>query len=90
MIRYPNFVRASSYQPWDVPASIPDNRCAGSRLIQEGQLNQRYRPTLPVHGWSFELESGGMTGSLRPNWVRKSTTQRVTPGLDAPSPGAVR
>jgi ABC-2 type transport system ATP-binding protein len=58
-------------------------------MIEATGLTKRYGAALAVHGLSFTVPPGQVTGFLGPNGAGKSTTMRLILGLDAPDAGAV-
>ena len=58
-------------------------------MIEASGLTKRYGATLAVHGLSFGLRPGVVTGFLGPNGSGKSTTMRLIMGLDYPDAGTV-
>ena len=56
-------------------------------MIEVGELTKRYGSAVAVHGLSFTVHPGRVTGFLGPNGAGKSTTMRVILGLDAPTTG---
>ncbi len=58
-------------------------------MITARDLTKRYGDTTAVHGLSFDIKPGVVTGFLGPNGAGKSTTMRMILGLDAPSGGSV-
>jgi ABC-2 type transport system ATP-binding protein len=59
-------------------------------MIEANGLVKRYGEKTAVHGLTFTVRPGIVTGFLGPNGSGKSTTMRMIVGLDAPSAGAVR
>jgi ABC-2 type transport system ATP-binding protein len=59
-------------------------------MIEANHLTKRYGKTVAVHGVSFTVKPGQVTGFLGPNGAGKSTTMRMILGLDTPSSGEVR
>src|SRR6267154_4888109 len=59
-------------------------------MIEASGLVKRYGEKTAVHGLTFTVRPGIVTGFLGPNGSGKSTTMRMIVGLDAPSAGAVR
>ena len=55
--------------------------------IQVDQLAKSYGKTTAVHGISFNLKKGEITGFLGPNGAGKSTTLNMLMGLTTPSSG---
>ena len=56
-------------------------------MIEVRGLGKRYGPTVAVHGLTFDVKPGVVTGFLGPNGAGKSTTMRMVLGLDAPDAG---
>ena len=56
-------------------------------MIEVGELTKRYGSAVAVHGLSFTVHPGRVTGFLGPNGAGTSTTMRVILGLDAPTTG---
>ena len=56
-------------------------------MIEVFDLTKRYAAAVAVHGLSFTVHPGRVTGFLGPNGAGKSTTMRVILGLDAPTSG---
>jgi ABC-2 type transport system ATP-binding protein len=59
-------------------------------MIEVRGLSKRYGATVAVHGLSFDVRPGVVTGFLGPNGSGKSTTMRLLLGLDAPDAGQAR
>jgi ABC-2 type transport system ATP-binding protein len=58
-------------------------------MIQARGLGKRYGDTVAVHGLTFDVRPGVVTGLLGPNGAGKSTTMRMILGLDRPTTGSV-
>ena len=58
-------------------------------MIEARQLTKRFGDKEAVHGLSFTVRPGVVTGFLGPNGAGKSTTMRMILGLDRPTTGAV-
>jgi ABC-2 type transport system ATP-binding protein len=58
-------------------------------MIEIADLSKRYGATYAVHGLSFAVRRGQVTGFLGPNGAGKSTTMRLILGLDLPAAGRV-
>ncbi|MBB4951277.1 ABC-2 type transport system ATP-binding protein [Kitasatospora gansuensis] len=58
-------------------------------MIEINELTKRYGGTTAVHGLTFTVRPGRVTGFLGPNGSGKSTTLRMVLGLHAPSSGSV-
>ncbi|TDE98851.1 ABC transporter ATP-binding protein [Occultella glacieicola] len=58
-------------------------------MIEAHELTKRYGDKTAVHGISFTVRPGTVTGFLGPNGAGKSTTMRMIVGLDAPTSGRV-
>ncbi|MFG2940835.1 ABC transporter ATP-binding protein [Streptomyces sp. NPDC048282] len=56
--------------------------------IEVHELHKRYGRSVALHGMSFSVAAGQVTGFLGPNGSGKSTTLRVILGLDAPDAGS--
>jgi ABC-2 type transport system ATP-binding protein len=56
-------------------------------MIEVRGLTKRYGEVLAVHGLTFTVRPGEVTGFLGPNGAGKSTTLRMILGLDAPTSG---
>ncbi|HLU57024.1 MAG TPA: ATP-binding cassette domain-containing protein [Pseudonocardia sp.] len=58
-------------------------------MIRARGLTKRYGAVLAVDDLSFDVGPGAVTGFLGANGAGKSTTMRMTLGLDAPTAGSV-
>lgn len=58
-------------------------------MIEVYQLTKRYGSAVAVHGLTFEVHPGRVTGFLGPNGSGKSTTMRTILGLDSPDSGEI-
>ncbi|MCA0144166.1 ABC transporter ATP-binding protein [Blastococcus sp. LR1] len=58
-------------------------------MITARSLTKTYGATTAVHGVTFTVEPGRVTGFLGPNGAGKSTTMRMILGLDRPTSGSV-
>lgn len=58
-------------------------------MISARGLTKRFGDVLAVDDLSFDVEPGAVTGFLGANGAGKSTTMRMTLGLDAPTAGTV-
>src|SRR5690606_4536345 len=58
-------------------------------VIRARGLTKRYGAVLAVDDLSFDVGPGAVTGFLGANGAGKSTTMRMTLGLDAPTAGSV-
>ncbi|KUH37723.1 MULTISPECIES: ABC transporter ATP-binding protein [Streptomyces] len=56
-------------------------------MLRAHELTKRYGDRTVVHGLSFTVHPGTVTGFLGPNGAGKSTTLRMILGLDAPTSG---
>jgi ABC-2 type transport system ATP-binding protein len=56
-------------------------------VIEVTDLTKRYGDKVAVHGLTFTVRPGIVTGFLGPNGSGKSTTMRLVLGLDAPTSG---
>jgi ABC-2 type transport system ATP-binding protein len=56
-------------------------------MIDVHELTKRFGDTTAVHGISFRLDAGSVTGFIGPNGAGKSTTMRMMVGLDRPTSG---
>jgi ABC-2 type transport system ATP-binding protein len=56
-------------------------------LIEVADLRKRYRKATALHGLSFKVTDGRITGFLGPNGAGKTTTLRILLGLVHPSSG---
>ncbi|MBB6437616.1 ABC transporter ATP-binding protein [Streptomyces candidus] len=59
-------------------------------MIEVSGLTKRYGEKVAVHGLSFHVSPGIVTGFLGPNGAGKSTTMRMMLDLDHPTTGRVR
>ncbi|MEU8524556.1 ATP-binding cassette domain-containing protein [Streptomyces sp. NPDC048629] len=59
-------------------------------MIDVQNLTKRYGPNTAVHGLSFTVRPGAVTGFLGPNGAGKSTTMRMMLGLTRPDDGSAR
>ncbi|WP_433545630.1 ABC transporter ATP-binding protein [Streptomyces sp. CA-294286] len=59
-------------------------------MIEVSGLTKRYGEKVAVHGLSFHVSPGIVTGFLGPNGAGKSTTMRMMLDLDRPTAGRVR
>ncbi|MEU9124383.1 ATP-binding cassette domain-containing protein [Streptomyces sp. NPDC048506] len=59
-------------------------------MIEVCELTKRFGRTTAVHGLSFQVRPGCVTGFLGLNGAGKSTTMRMMLGLDRPTSGEVR
>ncbi|MFF8609844.1 ABC transporter ATP-binding protein [Streptomyces sp. NPDC015346] len=57
-------------------------------MIEVRELTKRYGATTAVHGLTFTVRPGRVTGFLGPNGAGKSTTLRMVLGLHAPTSGS--
>ncbi|WP_329558476.1 ATP-binding cassette domain-containing protein [Streptomyces uncialis] len=58
-------------------------------MIEVDDVTKRYGRTTAVHGLSFTVAPGQVTGFLGPNGAGKSTTLRMVLGLTSPTSGTV-
>ncbi|MFD3696325.1 ABC transporter ATP-binding protein [Streptomyces sp. NPDC058646] len=58
-------------------------------MIEVNELTKRYGGTTAVHGLTFTVRPGRVTGFLGPNGAGKSTTLRMLLGLHEPTSGTV-
>ncbi len=58
-------------------------------MIEANGLTKVYGSKTAVHGVSFAVQPGQVTGFLGPNGAGKSTTMRMIVGLDRPTAGTV-
>ncbi|MGW0431728.1 ABC transporter ATP-binding protein [Micromonospora sp. NPDC003197] len=56
-------------------------------MIEVNELTKRYRKVNAVHGLTFTVRPGQVTGFLGPNGAGKSTTLRMLLGLNEPTSG---